>query len=78
MMGAIAPNSSYLYVKLGLPCPPVPTPTPKPELLAPAGNWDCARAAVANGADAASGLGEPVRARPRERAAALDPLAKGR
>ena len=24
----------------------------KPELLAPAGNWDCARAAVANGADA--------------------------
>lgn len=33
---------------------------------------------VASGADAASGLGEPVRARPRERAAALDPLAKGR
>jgi putative protease len=25
---------------------------PKPELLAPAGDWDCARAAVANGADA--------------------------
>jgi putative protease len=25
---------------------------PHPELLAPAGNWDCARAAVANGADA--------------------------
>ena len=24
----------------------------RPELLAPAGNWDCARAAVANGADA--------------------------
>src|ERR1700760_194294 len=24
----------------------------KPELLAPAGDWDCARAAVANGADA--------------------------
>ncbi len=23
-----------------------------PELLAPAGNWECARAAVANGADA--------------------------
>src|SRR5687768_17940019 len=23
-----------------------------PELLSPAGNWDCARAAVANGADA--------------------------
>ena len=33
---------------------------------------------VANGVDAAAGLGEPVRARPRERAAALDPLAKGR
>jgi U32 family peptidase len=25
---------------------------PRPELLAPAGNWDCARAAVENGADA--------------------------
>jgi U32 family peptidase len=25
---------------------------PHPELLAPAGNWDCVRAAVANGADA--------------------------
>ncbi len=25
---------------------------PAPELLAPAGNWDCARAAVENGADA--------------------------
>src|SRR6476620_2752035 len=24
----------------------------QPELLAPAGNWECARAAVANGADA--------------------------
>jgi len=24
----------------------------EPELLSPAGNWDCARAAVANGADA--------------------------
>ena len=27
-------------------------PVPPPELLAPAGNWECARAAVANGADA--------------------------
>ena len=26
--------------------------TAKPELLSPAGNWECARAAVANGADA--------------------------
>ncbi|QIF00821.1 U32 family peptidase [Roseimicrobium sp. ORNL1] len=35
---------------------PVSEPTPilnyKPELLSPAGNWECARAAVANGADA--------------------------
>jgi CDP-diacylglycerol--glycerol-3-phosphate 3-phosphatidyltransferase len=33
---------------------------------------------AANGVDAASAAGEPVRTRPRERAAALDPLAKGR
>ncbi len=34
--------------------PPMTTPTdfPTPELLAPAGGWDCVRAAVANGADA--------------------------
>lgn len=33
--------------------PPAPATThPWPELLAPAGNWDCARAAVENGADA--------------------------
>ena len=40
----------------GIPCltPAVPTISPDltPELLAPAGNWDCARAAVAAGADA--------------------------
>ncbi|MFN0080336.1 MAG: DUF3656 domain-containing protein [Prosthecobacter sp.] len=29
-----------------------PSTLPRPELLSPAGNWDCARAAVANGADA--------------------------
>ncbi len=29
-----------------------PVPRPLPELLAPAGNWECARAAVENGADA--------------------------
>ena len=29
-----------------------PAPHPAPELLAPAGNWECARAAAANGADA--------------------------
>ena len=28
------------------------TPGPRPELLAPAGDWDAMRAAVANGADA--------------------------
>ena len=31
---------------------PSPQPQRIPELLAPAGNWECARAAVANGADA--------------------------
>jgi len=30
----------------------ISSPTYRPELLAPAGNWECARAAVANGADA--------------------------
>jgi putative protease len=33
--------------------PPLPgAPVPLPELLAPAGDWECARAAVENGADA--------------------------
>jgi putative protease len=32
--------------------PHVPAADPLPELLSPAGNWDCARAAVAAGADA--------------------------
>ncbi|MCP5522611.1 MAG: U32 family peptidase [Verrucomicrobiales bacterium] len=38
----------------GIPAPtPNPTsPPPLPELLAPAGDWDCVRAAVENGADA--------------------------
>lgn len=31
---------------------PITAPGRKPELLAPAGDWECARAAVANGADA--------------------------
>jgi putative protease len=30
----------------------IPVPRPRPELMAPAGDWDCARAAVENGADA--------------------------
>ncbi len=29
-----------------------PVSAPVPELLAPAGDWDCAKAAVAQGADA--------------------------
>ncbi|HBB31276.1 MAG TPA: peptidase U32 [Cyanobacteria bacterium UBA8803] len=41
---------------MNLPLTPLPQPTPptlqRPELLAPAGNWDCAKAAVENGADA--------------------------
>ena len=32
--------------------PSLPADSAKPELLAPAGDWDCVRAAVANGADA--------------------------
>ena len=31
---------------------PTPASIVEPELLAPAGDWDCVRAAVANGADA--------------------------
>ena len=34
-----------------VPCLPVP-PLARPELLAPAGDWECVRAAVENGADA--------------------------
>jgi putative protease len=30
----------------------LPAPLPRPELLAPAGDWECAKAAVENGADA--------------------------
>jgi len=36
-----------------LPATPAPPPAPvRPELLAPAGDWECAKAAVENGADA--------------------------
>ena len=31
---------------------PSPSASPRPELLAPAGDWDCVRAAIENGADA--------------------------
>jgi putative protease len=33
-------------------CPPIPAIRRVPELLAPAGDWECAKAAVENGADA--------------------------
>ncbi|MBM3891582.1 MAG: hypothetical protein FJ388_20915, partial [Verrucomicrobia bacterium] len=32
--------------------PPTDQPLVRPELLSPAGDWECARAAVENGADA--------------------------
>jgi putative protease len=35
-----------------LSAPPAPRPLTRPELLAPAGDWECARAAVESGADA--------------------------
>src|SRR4051794_604493 len=34
------------------PSPTLPPPPTRPELLAPAGDWECAKAAVENGADA--------------------------
>ncbi|HET7537545.1 MAG TPA: U32 family peptidase [Candidatus Didemnitutus sp.] len=37
---------------LSAPPPGAPVPRVRPELLAPAGDWECARAAVENGADA--------------------------
>ncbi len=37
---------------MNLPTPASLRPNYKPELLSPAGNWECAKAAVANGADA--------------------------
>jgi U32 family peptidase len=43
---AIAPMSS------NLPALPTPAAVRIPELLAPAGDWDCAKAAIENGADA--------------------------
>ena len=51
--------------------------TPPPELLAPAGDWDCAKAAVENGADAVYfGLQNGLNA--RARAANFDPDDLGR
>src|SRR3954452_10418698 len=56
----------------------VPVPTEKrtsPEILAPAGDWDCARAAVENGADAIYfGLDAGFNARARATNFSLDQL----
>ena len=49
--------------------------TTRPELLAPAGDWDCARAAIANGADAIYfGLETGFNARARAKNFSLDDL----
>ena len=49
--------------------------SPVPELLAPAGDWDCAKAAVANGADAIYfGLDTGFNARARATSFSLDTL----
>lgn len=54
---------------------PSPAPRVPPELLAPAGDWDCARAAVENGADAIYvGLDTGFNARARATNISLDSL----
>jgi putative protease len=54
---------------------PSPTPRVPPELLAPAGDWDCARAAVENGADSIYfGLDAGFNARARATNISLDSL----
>lgn len=54
---------------------PLSKPTKKPELLAPAGDWDCLRAAVENGADAVYfGLQTGFNARARAANFAVDGL----
>jgi putative protease len=45
-------NSRLLFPRLPWFIPAMHASDPTPELLSPAGNWDCARAAVAAGADA--------------------------
>ncbi|MEW4453230.1 DUF3656 domain-containing protein [Bremerella sp. JC817] len=52
-----------------------PAASTRPELLAPAGDWDCARAAIANGADAIYfGLETGFNARARAKNFSLDDL----
>ena len=41
-----------MTAELACPCSAAPPEVPLPELLAPAGDWECAKAAVENGADA--------------------------
>ncbi len=47
-------STAFQPVSVSAPLPPVPAGTGSalPELLAPAGDWECAKAAVENGADA--------------------------
>ena len=59
------------------PAPSSGQPTPVPELLAPAGDWECAKAAVENGADAIYfGLDSGFNARARATNFALADLPK--
>jgi len=61
-------------VPLSLPSAPLPA-SMRPEILAPAGDWDCLRAAVENGADAAYfGLQSGFNARARAANFAIDDL----
>jgi U32 family peptidase len=51
LINIIAKNSRLLPTTQS-PAPMTSSPSHKPELLAPAGDWDCVKAAVENGADA--------------------------
>ena len=58
-----------------MPDDPAPVPRAAPELLAPAGDWDCVRAAIENGADAVYfGLDTGFNARARATNFTLDDL----
>ena len=60
---------------MSVPTSPLPSPRTKPELLAPAGDRDCLRAAIENGADAVYfGLATGFNARARATNFTLDDL----